>query len=291
MISLVTAVITTHNRQDLLVRAVKSVLSQTYKNLELIVVDDASDERADELLKEFNLKYIYIPKEESKGGNHARNTGILAAKGEYIAFLDDDDYWLPMKIEEQMAVMEEKQCELVYCPFTQEIVNGKDITYIHMSPEPYKSGDMSKKILYTICTNTSCILVKRSALIQIGMFNESLRFWQEYELTIRLAQRGPFYYAWKDLVVYRIDKNDTKRLTNKFYEWQDTVKQIHKIHHSLYETLGFTQKILVKKLIWEDSERRCRNCGLLWKARYYHILTKIVDNSILFKKRILQFIN
>ena len=66
MNSLVSAIITTHNRQDLMVRAVKSVLSQTYKNLELIVVDDASDERADELLKEFYLQYIYIPKEESK---------------------------------------------------------------------------------------------------------------------------------------------------------------------------------------------------------------------------------
>ena len=63
---LVSAIITTHNRQDLMVRAVKSVLSQTYKNLELIVVGDASDERADELLKEFYLQYIYIPKEESK---------------------------------------------------------------------------------------------------------------------------------------------------------------------------------------------------------------------------------
>ena len=156
---LVSAIITTHDRHDLLVRAVKSVLSQTYKNLELIVVDDASDQRADELLKEFNLQYIYIPKEESKGGNHARNTGILAAKGEYVAFLDDDDYWLPMKIEEQMAVMEEKQCELVYCPFTKEIVNGNDITYIHMSPESYKSGDMSKKILYTICTISSSIIL------------------------------------------------------------------------------------------------------------------------------------
>ena len=79
MNSLVSAIITTHDRQDLLVRAVKSVLSQTYKNLELIVVDDASDERADELLREFNLQYIYIPKEESKGGNHARNVGIRAA--------------------------------------------------------------------------------------------------------------------------------------------------------------------------------------------------------------------
>ena len=110
MNKLVSAIITTHNRQDLLLRAVKSVLDQTYHNIELIVVDDASDEKADELLKEFNLQYIYIPKEDSKGGNHARNIGILSAKGEYIALLDDDDYWLPTKIEKQVALIEEKKC-------------------------------------------------------------------------------------------------------------------------------------------------------------------------------------
>ena len=272
---LVSAIITTHDRQDLMVRAVKSVLSQTYKNLELIVVDDASDERADELLKEFNLKYIYIPKEESKGGNHARNTGILAAKGEYIAFLDDDDYWLPMKIEEQMAVIEEKQCKLVYCPCSKEIVNRDNISYFHQSPQPYKSGDMSKKILYNICTTTSCILVKKDALIEIGLFDENLNFWQEYELTIRLAQKGPFYYAWKDLVVYRVDTSDKNRLTNKFYEWKRSVRYIYTKHRFLYQKLSFKEKFYVKRLFWNDAELRCKNCGLNHLATYYGLMIRL----------------
>ena len=239
MKALVSAIITTHNRQDLLIRAVKSVLSQTYKNMELIVVDDASDERADELLKEFDLQYIYIPKEKSKGGNHARNIGILTAKGEYVAFLDDDDYWLPIKIEEQMALIEEKQCELVYCPLTLEKISANGtITYIHESPNPYKSGDLSKKILYNICTTTSCILVKKDALIDIGLFDENLKFWQEYELTIRLAQRGPFYYAWKDLVVYRVDTSDKNRLTNKFDEWRKAVRYIYTKHRFIMGAEG-----------------------------------------------------
>ena len=276
MKALVSAIISTHNRQDLLIRAVKSVLSQTYNNLELIVVDDASDERADELLKEFNLQYIYIPKEESKGGNHARNTGILAAKGEYVAFLDDDDYWLPMKIEEQMAVMEEKQCELVYCPLTLEkISTNGTITYIHESPNPYKSGNLNKKILYNICTTTSCILVKKDALIDIGLFDENLKFWQEYELTIRLAQRGPFYYAWKDLVVYRVDTSDKNRLTNKFIEWRKSVRYIYTKHRNLYQTLSLKEKFYVKRLFWNDAKLRCKNSGLNHKANYYGLMIKL----------------
>ena len=285
MNDLVSAIITTHDRHDLLVRAVRSVLSQTYNNLELIVVDDASDERADELLKEFNLQYIYIPKEESKGGNHARNIGILTAKGEYVAFLDDDDYWLPMKIEEQMAIMEEKQCELVYCPKTSEIItNDNDIIYVHASPNPALTGDMRRKILYNISTTTSCIFVKKNALLEVGMFDVNLKYWQEYELTIRLAQRTSFYYAWKDLVVYRVDTSDKNRLTNKFNEWQKSVRYIYTKHRNLYQTLSLKEKFYVKRLFWNDAKLRCKNSGLKHKATYYGLMIKLSNIPFKIKK-------
>lgn len=276
MNKLVSAIITTHNRRDLLIRAVKSVLNQTYKDIELIVVDDASDERADKVLKGFDLQYIYIPKEESKGGNHARNTGILAAKGEYVAFLDDDDYWLPMKIEEQIAIAEEKKCELVYCPKTSEIITkDSTIIYAHASPNPTMTGDLRKKILYNICTTTSCILVKKRALVEVGMFDENLKFWQEYELTIRLAQRTPFFYAWKDLVVYRVNTSDQSRLTNKYLEWRNAVKYIYDKHTNLYRNLSIREKIYVKRLYWKDARLRCDNSDLHYLSIYYRILIKI----------------
>ena len=79
---LVTAIITTHNRNDLVGRAIESVLHQTYKNLECIVVDDASIVSAEAVCRKYSVEFIYIPKAESKGGNHARNVGIKAAKGE-----------------------------------------------------------------------------------------------------------------------------------------------------------------------------------------------------------------
>ncbi len=127
MKELVSAIITTHNRIDLLPRAIKSVQEQTYPSIELIVVDDASSDGTNEYCHKQSLQYMHIPKEESKGGNHARNLGVLAAKGEYIAFLDDDDYWLPTKIEKQMDLIKAKDCELVYCGRRLEIVQ-KDNT-------------------------------------------------------------------------------------------------------------------------------------------------------------------
>ena len=103
---LVSAVIITHNRKDLVQGAIASVLNQTYPNIELFVVDDASADGTKELLqkraREEGFNYIYIPQAESKGGNHARNIGIQKSHGEYIAFLDDDDEWLPEKTEKQV---------------------------------------------------------------------------------------------------------------------------------------------------------------------------------------------
>ncbi|WP_288911006.1 glycosyltransferase family 2 protein, partial [uncultured Thomasclavelia sp.] len=89
---LVSAIITTHNRLELLKRAIQSVYNQTYSNIELIVVDDASDDGTKEWAEQQSFKFIYIPKEKSKGGNYARNLGIKSSHGKYVAFLDDDDY-------------------------------------------------------------------------------------------------------------------------------------------------------------------------------------------------------
>ena len=94
IIKLVSAIITTHNRAELLTRAIESVLGQTYQEMEVIVVDDASTDNTSDVCAKYPIKYIYIPEAESQGGNYARNLGIRAAKGEYCAFLDDDDYWL-----------------------------------------------------------------------------------------------------------------------------------------------------------------------------------------------------
>lgn len=271
---LVSAIITTHDRQELLVRAVESVFNQTYKNIELIVVDDASKERADNLLKGFDLNYIYIPKEESKGGNYARNKGILASKGKYCAFLDDDDYWLPEKIEKQIALIKEQGCELVYCGRKMEIVKKDSTSFYDSLPNPSFWGDMSKKILLTsCCCTTSTMLISHQALLDTEMFDEKLSFWQDYELTIRLAQRGPFYFVNEALCVYRKDVNDVQRLTNKYFGWKKSVNYIRQKHSSLYKRLSLKEKIHTNAIVWEDAcTNRCKQAGLLGRYYFYKLL-------------------
>ena len=242
---LVTAIITTHNRNDLVGRAIESVLHQTYKNLECIVVDDASIVSAEAVCRKYSVEFIYIPKAESKGGNHARNVGIKAAKGEYIAFLDDDDYWLPTKIEKQVALIIEKQCALVYSNAKAEIVQGNNVTYMEYSLDYTKRGDMHEKIFMSICCLNITILVEKQKLFEVGLFDEDVRFWQEYELTMRLAQVSLFYFVDEILAVYRVNVKDTGRLTNKYYA-----------------RMTFVQ----------DAIERMRNAGLVFKRCIYLFL-------------------
>lgn len=274
-LKLVSVIITTHNRCDLLTRAIESVLSQTYSKLECIVVDDASEDETPEVCKRYPVIYIQIPKMESRGGNYARNMGIKTSKGEYCAFLDDDDYWLPTKIEKQVELIEKKKCELVFCGRRQEIVGKSGISYKDILPNSQYCGDMKEIILTNIITVTTCILARRQALLDVGLFDDNLRFWQEYELTIRLAQRKPFHFVNEPLAVYRVDEGDKNRLTNQYFTWRDAVKYIHKKHAPLYSELNMYERLKVQYMVWRESMRRCRKVGLRWRFYFYYTLTLI----------------
>jgi len=273
MYPLVSSVITTHNRALLLRRAIESVLSQTYCYIECIVVDDKSTDNTKDVCSEFPaVRYIYISPEESKGGNYARNKGIKAAKGHYVAFLDDDDYWLPEKIEKQVDVMEKHECDLVYCGRTLEIVANEVIQYEDQIPLQECTGNISSKILQEIYATTSCIMAKRQKLIDIGMFDEDLRFWQEYELQIRIAQFHPFYCVCEPLVVYRCNVNDNQRLTNKYYAWRNAVKYIREKHKNLYQKQSLLEKIGTWQMTTYDGISRAKSSGLVFLSIYLKTL-------------------
>ena len=266
---LVSCIVTTHNRLDLLKRAVESIKRQTYPNIEIIVVDDASDDGTREWGEKEDIKYLRISKEDSKGGNYARNTGIQLSKGEYCAFLDDDDYWLSEKIQDQVELAKIRDADFVYCGRRLEIIekNGS-IRYIDQIPKEYYSGDLSNKILFSIPTTTSLMLVKKNTLLKIGCFDENLKFWQDYDLMIRLAQRTPIYFVPKVLAVYRLSQQDKNRLTNKFDGWLTAVGYIRHKYHNLYDQLNFWQNIKVKIFIANDAKQRVRHTSKLLYLKY-----------------------
>lgn len=277
MEKLISAIITTHNRLELLKRAIDSVLSQTYTNIECVVVSDNSSDGTNEYCSRLpNVKLTVISKEDSRGGNHARNVGVNASHGEYVAFLDDDDYWLPEKIEKQVELMEESNAVLVSCGrLIERVLENSVIEMVDGGCASLPSNDMSKKILYNICTLTSLIMVRRDDLINAGMFDEELSAWQEYEMTIRMAQLGQFRCVNDALAVYRINVGDKARVTNKFYTWKKSVFYIYHKHRGLYKELSFAEKLQVKHLFYSDGYNRARNKGLLMIAFVYKSLCKM----------------
>ena len=256
MKELVTAIITTHNRLALLKKAIESVKRQTYENIEVIVVDDHSDDGTKEYCQNLNdVKYIFIPLEESKGGNYARNQGIRHSSGNFIAFLDDDDEWLPTKIEKQIKLITEKGNEYVYCGLEQIIITKGSIVHKVKPCNQNYSGNVSKKILSKIFTTTSCLLLSRK------LFDEIVTaiITTHNRLSLRAAQITDFYYVDEPLVLYTINRSDKQRLTNKVFKWHATTKYIYKKHKNLYRTLSITDKLAYRKLILKEFVARFYN--------------------------------
>lgn len=260
----VSAVITTHNRLNDLKNAINSVLEQTYKNIELIVVDDNSDDETKEYMENFakenyNIKYIRISKDESKGGNYARNKGIDLSSGEYIAFLDDDDIWLPTKIEKQVKVIEKnKDIGLVYCGKYDKFDNGKK--YKFKIDETYR-GNLAQLCFQSIFCITSEILTRKSVLEGVGKFDINMKFWQEYDLTIRICQKYLIDYVNEPLIIYSVSFNDKARLTNKLEKWEENLLIFEKKYKEIIDNLPVQIQENRKLMILRDRSTRQYTSG------------------------------
>lgn len=218
--SLVSVVIPTYNRAETIEKTINSILNQTYKSIEIVIVDDCSRDNTEQIINEKfshieNLKYI--KHEENKGGNAARNTGIENSKGEYIAFLDSDDQWLSTKLEKQMEkILKNKDCGLVYTYCANvDLDSNEVISYFGNEPgeRPFE-----KLLCENFIGSTSSILCTKEALVQAGMFDESLPSCQDWELYIRIASKYSIDYIGEPLLRYYIHGNSITGNCNRAIE-------------------------------------------------------------------------
>ncbi len=200
---LVSVVIPTYNRAELVERAVRSALSQTYSDLEVIVVDDAStDDTGDRLktLQDNDQRVRYIRHDLNRGAQAARNTGIRVSNGEYIAFLDSDDEWLPQKINLQMALFFHREVTpgVIYCGLQKVTVDGK------MGDQllPQFRGYIFPQALRNWIAGTDTLIVRKEFLARIRGLDENIRAYQEWELCIRLARECEFDFVPECLTLY-----------------------------------------------------------------------------------------
>lgn len=183
----VSVIIPTHNRPELLKKAITSVLGQTYQNLELVIVDDG-DISVESLISQFSDMRIRYIKHETphRGGAAARNTGIRSASGRFIAFLDDDDEWLSEKIELQMKELSASNKETGFC-FTSVINIFEDHeAETHVPSDRADYFELALARFKTFLNVT--LLVRREVLDAVGLFDERFPSHQEADLVIRMAK-------------------------------------------------------------------------------------------------------
>ncbi len=199
----VSVIIPTCNRQDLLPTAIRSVLNQTLSDFELVVVDDASDDSIDAVVKTFaDGRVRLIRHDRRRGGAAARNTGIRNSGADYIAFLDDDDEWYPEKLARQMEVMLRSRPE-VAAVYTGYFVVDKTTGRICLQRVPTRRGDLYSTLLErNPIGTTSSILIRRACLEKVGYFDERLPSFQDRDLWIRISREFHFDYVQEPLFNY-----------------------------------------------------------------------------------------
>lgn len=186
----VDVIIPTHNC-IYIAEAIESVLNQTYKNLQVIVIDDGSNDNTSELIQAFLKKFpdkISYYYQEQQGPAAARNTGIKKSSNEYIAFLDADDIWLPDKIEKQLEVFNQNpDIGFVYCD-NYFIDKNEKIIKDYVRKVKLVEGDILLDFFMDFFLITSGIILKRICLKKTGLFDEALEVGEDFDFFLRLAK-------------------------------------------------------------------------------------------------------
>ena len=200
---LVTAVICTYKRANLVTRAIRSVQNQTYNNIEIIVVDDASPDNTGKVIAGLADRRVrYIRHEQNKGLPAGRNTGIRAAKGSYIAFLDDDDEWKANKIELQLQFLKKLPAEAVLCA---HYVNGKQIR--RFGRQIVARDDLKKGNRFGAGSG----LMVRASVLRNVWFDESIGQGEDWDALIRIASCYRIGYLHE--VLFNVNEAEHERMT------------------------------------------------------------------------------
>ncbi|CAG1769765.1 UDP-Glc:alpha-D-GlcNAc-diphosphoundecaprenol beta-1,3-glucosyltransferase WfgD [uncultured bacterium] len=191
----VAVVIPTYNREAHIENAIRSVQNQTYPPHEIIVSDDGSTDSTETIVRNMNdHRILFISSSGNRGAQAARNAGIKAASSEWIAFLDSDDEWLPNRLTDAFDVARNRSVGVVYSNYYQRRFLDGGVSDLLMNPEIHE-GNVLKPILRKSFVSFPGLTVRRDHLFEIGLLDESIRSWQEWDTCIRLAEKFEFAYS------------------------------------------------------------------------------------------------
>ncbi len=261
---LVSVIITTYKRPiSVLKWAIESVICQTYKNIEIIVVNDYPEDRksANEikvfLSTYLNRDILYLEPKHNSGACAARNLGLLNAHGNYVSFLDDDDYWLERKIEIQLSGFNNKKVGVVYTPYYLKY-NDKQV----IVKTDAISGNMTRSLLYK---NSMCIfpLMRTELVRQIGGFDEELTASQEHDLLLRLSEICEFGFVNEAVAVYDVSEESISMNIPKKIKAFEMFMKKHKKLYDMYTDAFHYQ--LIRMVNNMNNAGQYRYAFTIWK--------------------------
>lgn len=202
---LVTVVVPTYNRDGWIMDAVDSVLAQTHAELELVVVDDGSTDNTSLVLSGVDDPRMRLVRQENRGVSAARNLGIREGRGDLIALLDSDDYWLERKLEIQVAHLMERGLDICQ---TEEVWIRNGVRVNPMKKHAKPSGRFFDEALRLCLVSPSCVLFTRKYFLEFGPFDESLPACEDYDLWLKTLARIPIGLCPEVLTVKRGGHSD-----------------------------------------------------------------------------------
>ena len=203
---LVSVIVPAYNASEFIGETLDSVFAQTFTDFEVIVINDGSPDtqELERVLQRFPPKLRYI-KQENQGAAAARNTGLRAAAGELVAFLDADDTWLATFLEKQTAFLKSSGADFVFCDallFGDSLLAGR--TFMQVQP-PTAQVTPENLLAVKVTVLTSTVVARRAPVLEVGLFDESLRRGHDFDLWLRLAKLGiRFAYHHEVLAHHRI---------------------------------------------------------------------------------------
>lgn len=290
---LVSVIIPAYNRAHTVCETVDSVLQQSYRNLEIIVVDDGSKDNTQEVLSKYGTKIRTI-RQDNAGQMVARNHGIREAQGEIITFLDSDDLWLPTCVERHVRILQKAPIE-VPCSLANgwlHFADGRKMTSFQNSHLecPFEEGlclNMPELLASRFIMFCQFIAVRREALDKAQGFDEGLKYMEDYALPLRLSLLGPWAFICEPLVVWRQGAPGSVSVSQRAIKQEIELRESLLIIRNRYLQMieGQPQFEKAKKLqVWEMNLDRVEMRAIGLRNNGHKLLGDLLFQTVRYRK-------